>query len=313
MDLIIPKFPNKEPTTSSSNSQWADYIEYLTIFKGQCGIADYLRPIFKSSDELVVLGIDNDDDNLYIRVDEIVEEIYRRIKEGNGNYPFQLIAEDYVLMHDNNNISSNIYKFLHYSTYLNMGTNRSHSGEDGAKLFEEFSGIIAKNYLGLNTAGGVFGTAIEGGFKDKLQKVMDEMGEGGRVKTPIGAQPQDEDIDIIIWKPFLDKRRSMLICFGQCKTGLSWEKNYTRLALSSIINNWFTDAPIVEPVLMFFCSKYFNIGRWGYNARKYGIVFDRFRILGLYFNDDANRLLLKRINKWVEGVEKWLSGSQNAA
>lgn len=308
--LQIPEFPNEKPTINSNSSDWADYVEYLAFFRKTYAIVDCLRPIFKSSDELVALGIDNEEDKQNNLIDDIAEEIKRRQIESKGTYPFELIDEDYVVSHKEDVWNSVIYKFLHYTTYLNMGTNRSHGGHDGAKLFEEFSAIIAKNYLGEFTSGGVFGTALAGGFKEKLQKVMTEMGEGTGVKSPLGASPQDEDIDLIVWKPFHDRRKSMLIAFGQCKTGLSWQKSYVRLPISTITDNWFLDKPIVGPIPLFFCSMNFPIHRWDYQASKIGIVFDRLRILGLYSQLDIERntQLFDRIKKWVEAVELWLIG-----
>jgi hypothetical protein len=304
----IPIFPNKMPNQNSDSLEWSDFIEYIVLFKGQCAISDYLRPSFKGSDELNALGIENDEDQLYLLVDEIAKEIRRRIKESGDSYPFELVDEDYVLKFLDGSSSSFVYKFLLYTTYLNMKINRIHSGIDGAKLFEELSSIVAKNYLGEDTFGGVFGTALAGGFKDKLQNVMNEMGEGVAVKNVSGAKPQDEDIDIIVWKPFKDNRKSKLICFGQCKTGLSWESDYVRLPAKTIIDIWFNEPPIVDPVLLFFCSKYFSLHRWDYTARKLGIVFDRFRILSLFSELDVNKnqFLFDRIKDWVESVEKWL-------
>ncbi len=305
----IPEFPNKKPTINSDSSEWVDYIEYLTFFRKNYAIADCLRPIFKSSDELIVTGIENEEDSLNNFIDDIAKEIRRRENEGNERYPFELTDEDYVITLKDKFWISTIYKFLHYTTYLNMGINRSHGGQDGAKLFEEFSSIIAKNYLGEVTQGGVFGTALEGGFKDKLEKVMNEMGEGTGVKTVAGANPQDEDIDIIVWKPFKDKRRSMLIAFGQCKTGMSWLQSYVRLQIKTITDIWFIDKPIVDPIPLFFCSMNFPMQRWDYQASKIGLVFDRFRILGLYNQSDIdkNTDLFERIKIWVEAVDLWLN------
>lgn len=311
----IPEFPNKKPTIRSDSSEWADYIEYLAFFRNTYAIADSLRPIFKGSDEIDALGIEDEQDDQIALVDEIADEIRRRTFESNGTYPFKLTNEDYVISRIGDNWFSLVYKFLHYSTYLNMGTNRSHGGHDGAKLFEEFSAIIAKNYLGETTEGGVFGTAKAGGFREKLESVMAEMGEGTRVKSPSGARPQDEDIDIIVWKPFRDKRKSMLIAFGQCKTGISWVDSYTRLQISTITNTWFMDPPIIEPIPLFFCSVYFPLNRWDYQARKMGLVFDRFRILGLYgqVDIDKNIELFNQIKIWVDAVDYWLQISSKSA
>ena len=309
MSTELPVFPNKTPNPSSDSLAWADYIEYVAIFKGECSVADYLRPAFIGSDELVATGINSAEDDLYILVDEIAAEIRRRSNEAGISYPFELSDGDYVLLFHGGTWSSNVYKFLLFTTYLNMGINRIHASEDGAKLFEELSGIIAKKYLGENSVGGVFGTGAPGGFRDKLEDVIAKMGEGTGVKTPRGAHPQDEDIDIIVWKPLRDRRKSKLICFGQCKTGLSWESNYVRLPAKTIIDLWFIEAPIVDPILLFFCSKYFSIQRWDYTAKKLGIVFDRFRILSLFDEPDTlnDPKLFKRIDAWVRAVELWLA------
>ena len=315
MQVTFPTFPNTVPNIRSNSLEWTDFLEYIAFFRSQLSIADYLRPIFRGSDEIEVLGINSEEDNLYTLVDEVIVEIRRRIQEAGPNYPFNLEDEDYVLVYQNDIWSSSVYKFLLYTTYLNMGTNRSHGNEDGTKLFEELSSIVAMNYLGENTFGGVFGTSLSGGFRDKLQTVMIQMGEGISVKNQLGAHPQDEDIDIIVWKPFSDSRKSKLICFGQCKTGLSWEDSYVRLQSKTIIDLWFTEPPIVDPVLLFFCSKYFSLSRWDYSAKKLGIVFDRFRIINLLEINDpyTNQSLFERIQTWVTAVEVWLSNRIESA
>jgi hypothetical protein len=311
MARIIPKYPSDCPTQESNSLAWADFLEFITCFKKRIIISDFIRPLYLASDELVVSGIDSDEDEIYLKIDEIATEITRRKIETKGNYPFELDEEDYVLFINNDSKAGNIYKFLLYTTHLNMSTQRVHDTIDGALLFEHVSSIVVKNYLGANTSGGVFGTGLPGGFRTKLKSVMDAMGEGKDLRENPGTMPQDEDIDIIAWKPFFDGRKSQLIIFGQCKTGLSWWSSYRRLGVKHIIDNWFLVPPIEDPIRMFFCSRCFCSQKWDYKAKYLGIVFDRFRILCQL--SSSNRLgdqhTYASVGKWVKAVEKWLKAA----
>lgn len=255
----IPKLNSLRPSNTDQISEWTDLVEHVAIFQESVAIADPLRHLFRASDEMDNNGVDDDQDELIKFVDDIAAEIRRRILEANGSYPFELIDEDYVLRIRNDHWAILVYKFLHYCTYLNMRDEKVHEGLDGTKLFELLSAIIAKNYLGQFTNGGAFGTSISGGFKDKLQDVMNRMGEGASVKTHVGSAPQDESIDLIVWKPFIDGRRSQLIAFGQCKTGVTWLSSYKRLEIKTIVSLWFSDAPVIDPIPMFFCSMNFPL------------------------------------------------------
>lgn len=304
----IPPLSSLKPNTSACASDLTDYVEHFAIYQQSVAIADCLRHLFRASDEIDVEGVDDDQDTLFIIVDDIAVEIRRRILESNGSYPFELTDEDYVLQVKDGFWSLRVYKFLHYCTYLNMRDQRIHQELDGAKLFELLSAIIAKNYLGKVTDGGAFGTSVSGGFKDKLQDVMDRMGEGSSVKTQNGSAPQDESIDVIVWKPFLDKRQSQLIAFGQCKTGVTWLSSYKRLEIKTIVNLWFSDVPVVEPIQMFFCAMNFPMDGWYYRAMKIGLIFDRFRIMGLLKETDIaeNSTEFDGFFTWVDAVERWL-------
>jgi hypothetical protein len=313
--IQIPPLSSLKPTPSSGSSELTDYVEHFAIHQQSVAIADCLRHIFRGSDEIDVEGVEDEQDNLLRIVDEIAVEIRRRIIESNGSYPFDLTNEDYVLQVKDDFWSLGVYKFLHYCTYLNMRDQRIHSKLDGAKLFELLSVVIAKNYLGVLTVGGAFGTSVSGGFRDKLQDVMDRMGEGTSVKVHVGSAPQDETIDVIVWKPFLDKRQSQLIAFGQCKTGVTWVTSYKRLEIKTILNLWFSDAPVVEPIPMFFCTMNFPIGAWYYKAMKIGLIFDRFRIMGLLKETDLieNKTDFKNIFCWVKALESWLDLGEEIA
>lgn len=303
------KLPSIKPNLSSKYEDWADYAEYLAINKGQVALADIIKPSLMSSDEIEINGADDDSDKLNFKVDEISGEINRRIKVTKGNYPFELINSDYTLKHQvTEDNYFHIYSFLLYATRLNMSTEKLQSGYDGTQLFEKLSALIALNFFGENTQGDVFGTSKTDvkGFRAKLTEVVKSMKEGGYIHKRPGLSPQDDKIDIIVWKGFTDKKTSQLIAFGQCKTGTSWKDKLSELDPQTFCNTWFTSQPVTVPIKMFFSSQYFHAEIWDGKAYSAGLIFDRFRILD-YLPNNISADLMEKIKLWNLSAQKLYS------
>lgn len=297
------KLPDGIPSLRSSAQDWADYAEYLAWqSRGvSVSILDLIKTPLLVSDEVDVHGIEDDTDRFTNKVDEITAEIRYRIEICGGRYPFQLMNRDYGISYSPNESQSDlIYRYLLMGTRVNMSKNRVQAGIDGALLFERLCTVVAMSYFGENTQTDTLGTSKSsvGGFRSKLEALVKRLGEGGNIHPNPGHVPQDEKVDIVVWKGFTDKQPSQMIAFGQCKTGTTWKDKLSELNTDSFCGIWFSRQPVLTPVRMFFCAQYFPREIWYVRAKEAGLVFDRFRIID-YLPDHIDAEVLADISKWT--------------
>lgn len=295
------KLPNLVPTIRSHSQEWTDYAEFLAIKYGKFSLTQIGKTQQMLSDEIEVNGIDDLSDKINDKIDEISIEINSRISNSNGNYPFYL-EDNYSLIYDKSIDKNHIYKFLLLATRLNMKTSKIQNGLDGTQIFEHLSSLIAKSYFGDNSEVDIMGTSKSdvGGFRSKLNELVKKIGEGGTIHDNPKYKPQDDNLDVVLWKGFSDKRESKIIAFGQCKTGTTWSENLTELNCNVFCKTWFTRQPVLTPIRMFFCAQYFPNDLWFVRATQAGLVFDRFRILD-YLPKELEQDLLSKIDKWCTG------------
>lgn len=301
------KLPNGIPTLRTSAQDWADYAEWSAIIKGQISLLDLIKPSLLLSDEEVVNGVEDDTDNYLIKVDEISEEIIQRIKLADKLYPFLLQNKGYNLIYKpESHTSSVLYPYLLMATRSNMGKDRIQASIDGALLFESLCSLVAKNYFGERADVDVLGTSRNEvkNFRDKLREVIRKIGEGGNVHENEGYRPQDDKVDVIVWKGFRDQQPSKIIAFGQCKTGTSWVDNLSELDTVAFCKNWFSIQPVLTPLRMFFTAQYFPRDLFRVRANTAGLVFDRFRILD-YLPDRIEQEILEKMEAWAVGIKNF--------
>src|SRR5690606_3723942 len=143
-----------------------------------------------------------------------------------------------------------------------------------ALTFEFLCGEVSKNFFGENTQLDVFGTSKAAGssFTARLKSLIDRLGEGKDANEYPGSRPQDDKVDLVIWKSSSDKNSSKFIGFGQCKTGTSWINKLSELDTDIFCKKWFHTTPIVTPIKMFFCAQYFPRNLWNFHARSAGLI-----------------------------------------
>lgn len=298
------KLPDGIPSLNSSAQDWADYAEFLTLLKDdkELSVLELIRQPSLISDEEFILGIEDESDRFLQKADEVIAEIRTRSEICGFKYPFTTKNNDYTISHsDENEFYNVVYKYLLLCTRLKMNKNRVHAGVDGALLFEEISSTVAKAYFGYESEVEVFGTSKSGagGFRSRLEGLIKRMNEGGTIHANPGHRPQDENVDLIIWKGFADRLPSQLIAFGQCKTGTSWSEKLSELNTSAFCKTWFSRQPVLTPIRLFFCAQYFPREIWHVRAYEAGLVFDRFRILE-WIPEELNESLFKDVLSWSE-------------
>lgn len=300
------KLPHRTPVLTSSSQDWADYAEYLALKKGgdTVSLSEIVRTPMLISDEININGIEDDTDGFENIKDEITSEINYRSFLCQGNYPFRLENRDYgIAFLPSEDVGNTVYQYLLMSTRVKMtGPKRFYQGIDGTLLFEQLSAEVAKAFFGEKSQVAVLGTGGEpGGFRDKLDDLIQRMGEGGSIHTNEGHRPQDDNVDVVVWKGFRDRRSSQMIAFGQCKTGTSWSESLSELNTDAFCKTWFTRQPVLTPVRLFFCAQDFPRRIWDVRAYEAGLVFDRYRIME-YLPKTIDEGLLFRIKRWTDAA-----------
>lgn len=305
------KLPDGIPTLRTSAQEWADFAEYKSLQNGKISLLQLIKSPLLISDELIINGIEDDTDKFNNKTDDIAAEIKRRKIITRNQYPFELKDNDYTLsyMHDDR-LYNVIYRFLLFATRLKMKNEKIQGNIDGTKLFERLSAEIAISFFGENSNVDVFGTSKADGrsFRTKLESISKRIGEGGRIHENNGYQPQDDNIDVIAWKGFSDKKVSQIIAFGQCKTGTSWQDQLSELNSDYFCKTWFSEQPVITPLRMFFCAQYFPNEIWRPRANVAGLVFDRFRIID-YLPERIDKQLFLEIGQWCDAAEKQFRGN----
>lgn len=298
------KLPDGLPSFRTSAQDWADYAEYHALLDGKVNLYGLTKASRMVSDEEIVLGIDDDTDKYLQKVDDISAEIRYRIQVGEHLYPFEIEDHDYSLRFTpNSNESSIVYSYLLLATRANMRNDRIKADIDGSLLFEHLCSIVAKNYFGPRAEVDILGTSkVEvTNFRDKLRQITKMLGEGGEIIENKGYKPQDDKVDVIVWKGFKDFQPSKIIAFGQCKTGTSWVEKISELDTVAFCKTWFTIQPVFTPIRMFFTAQYFPKETFRIKANTAGLVFDRFRILD-YLPDRLEVELLEKMQAWTEAI-----------
>ncbi|HEY5461815.1 MAG TPA: hypothetical protein VIJ95_01045 [Hanamia sp.] len=299
------KLPNGIPSLRTSAQEWADFAEYKSLKMGKVSLLDIIKSPLIVSDELIINGIEDDTDKFNNKIDEIAAEIKNRSSITRNQYPFGLEDIGYTLKYiQDENLSNLIYRFLLLATRLSMKDEKIQGGIDGTKLFEKLSAEIAVSFFGENSNVDILGTskADRISFRSKLTEITKRIGEGGKIHEHSAYRPQDDNIDVIAWKGFSDKKVSQVIAFGQCKTGTSWQDRLSELNANAFCNTWFSEQPVLMPIRMFFCAQYFPNEIWRPRANEAGLVFDRFRIID-YLPAKIEDSLLKDIRLWCAAVE----------
>lgn len=296
------KIPNT-PARGASPHELADYLELLCIVNdGEYSINDAQPQIDIISDEDDQEGIMNEDDQIHDELQFALEEIDRRNDACGGHYPF---LADRNSIHYLPGESANeqklaiVYIYLLLATRLNMIQHKLCGEIDGTLLFEELSAVAVKKYFGNNAESFVFGTGAQGGFRDKINQLIENLKEGVEAKDPEDTTHDEKDggLDVVVWKDFADHNKGKIIGFGQCKTGTEWRKQVGSLHPDDFCKTYFKEQPISTPVNLFFVAESFKENSEAI-YRKAGIMFERCRIMENIseISDD----LLSRIKIWVD-------------
>jgi hypothetical protein len=302
------------PDTTAPIEEIIDFIECETVIKSTVSIRDVIKQFVIQDDEQKVEGINDASDEWFdTKANEIINQFWTRHKCTDNKYPFETEGQFLKIKSDISELDRNLYFFLLLTTRLNMGKEHMHAGYDGTQLFEYLSAKVAESYFGYRAESMVFGTAEQGGFKAKIQDLINKIGEGvSFINRGIGSvNANDDKLDIVVWKNFKDESYSKLIGFGQCKTGLSWlNRGPAVFNPSTFCKKWFSQQPSPIPTKLFFCSVYFAVNDYNKISEAEGIIFDRFRIMD-YLPTNFEEPLYTRICAWNKAALEYVNRRSN--
>jgi hypothetical protein len=290
------------PSPKAEPHELADFAELLAWSKGSASAREIVAYLGRLDDNDHNIGCDDNDDENADELDEVMNEIERRKAACGDGYPFELTFDGTVLQYipADGNHRSDIYRYLLLSTRLNMKTHRVHAEIDGTTLLEEISARALQCYLGPTRARSlVFGTASSGSFKDKVNQLCDELGEGGgfHCLDDASAQANDDKLDTVTWVPFADRKPGQLVVFGQCKTGSNWNGLITQLQPEAFLKRWTRNRMyLVNPLRALCVSEAADRSRWGGTVVYAGLFFDRCRIVD--FCEELEQDLWSKVRTW---------------
>lgn len=142
-------------------------------------------------------------------------------------------------------------------------------------------------------------------FPECLQYLCTEMSEEAR--EPENPNARDEHVDIVGWRPFLDRRGGQVIVLAQCKTGRKWRSETDHIELDVWTNQVKWDE---GPVKAFAFPFVFDGDDWHYQSHKHGILFDRLRLSSLVADARLEQAIQERLKTWCESFREALPSVQ---
>ena len=297
----------------------ADWIELEAIFsKDGTSSLQTLASQLRISGTTDALTFDEDDphdaggEQSYQVAADAWEEIERRYSycgEDDGAYPFEVTQSSITLK---DGWRSSVYVF---QSLLSEFGNDAGVKSKPERLFEQISARAAHAYFGGNTVCRYrcFGSPRQDGsnFVDALSALCSELREGSvRLSDPHIKNQKDGKLDVVVWRPFRDKRRSQLIGFGQFATGKKLDdQKLSELDPLSFRESWMdSDGLYPPPVRMFFAPHCIYQSHWRRTSINAGIVFDRCRISELTHPLESD--LAAASKEWSSSVIQKLGGDR---
>lgn len=176
------------------------------------------------------------------------------------------------------------------------------------KLFEELSRVAAGQYI----HGDCYWFALRGkdsgakkpdvkAFEKAINELCVHLGEGTDFAGKATLNSQDDNVDLVAWREFRDKRPSKLVMFGQCASGANWTEKVDELQPNIFWDQWMRESKVSPLIRSFYMPHRLPVSEWDYYARRTGILFDRCRI-ALCTAKDKTILTDKRYLEWSNSV-----------
>ena len=237
-------------------------------------------------------AVEKEDQELERIADDAFEQLGRREEYLGEQYPFTLGNSRSVLK-SNTGAVDTAYAFL--AAVTSLAWKNKTAPASAASLFELLSAAALVSYLGGEDTARSYHFGFPRrtgppGFRDAVNDLCQQMGEGGGCRTdrPKAADVKDAKLDLVAWIPFGDGRSNQLSVFGQCATGDKWRGKINELQPIDFCKMWLKEQPAMSPSLAFFVPRDIMEDNWPEAAigdRR--LVFDRLRIARMLGQIDA--------------------------
>lgn len=191
--------------------------------------------------------------------DDAFAQLDIRAKSCGTGYPFEIDAQ--VVRTRVPNPAESPYVFM--LLLKSFGVGKHPRGVSSATVFEELATAASDRYLGGPESGSKsyhFGfprRTTPAGFRDALDELCKELNEGGGAKSrPSRRNQKDAKLDLVAWKPFLDRRNGKIIVFGQCAAGDNWDTKASELSPMQFTGMWMNASRLAfTPIVFFFLPR----------------------------------------------------------
>lgn len=285
-DLLVP-------AATSAPGELADWLECQALVSVDRNssiqdLASALRRTGSGEEIEDERRIDDEDDATFDRGGETIEpvatdafeEIEDRAASCGEAYPFEVLEG---ALQGRRSTPSSLYVFL--LLLSKFGKDAGPDQLNVPQMFEEIAELAIAHTLGgeSNEVATIqFGfprRIAPPGFRAAVDDLCIKTGEGGKSRDqPNRSDQKDAALDVVAWRPFPDRRRGLVMAWGQCATGADWREKLTDLNPSDWAASWLMDRPAVIPMPAFFVPHRIDREHWDVTANYGGILFDRCRI-----------------------------------
>lgn len=238
---------------------------------------------------------------------ETFAELESRAFDAATAYPFEIDGPTVNRKPETNEYAA--YLFCLCLSYFKWDTKRNKEIDVNPwLLFEELSAIAASQFINGEVMS--FGTSRKGtkkatrSFRDTVDTLCRNLGEGIGFRAQDTLDTKDDNVDLVAWRNFNDKKTSKLILFGQCAAGDGWLKKLSELQPREFFEQWMIDGKVSPLIRSFYIPHRIESGHWERRARKTGILFDRCRVAYWAFQNNKPILKDTRYRRWYKYILK---------
>lgn len=249
---------------------------------------------------LVALSCDVDPDESEQTVEFLLKEIERRHALAPGTYPFIVDGSGVSISLSVADGARVAYVFLLVATVSpRMGTQAALRRAE--PLFDRLVLDALKAYLGVHSEGVRFGTPVSDGrptrFLSALEWLSSHLGCDLGIASRKPPKRNDGGADVIVWRPFRDKRTGFVTILGQCTLQRQW-RNKAKDIVVDLWRGWidFGKSPATCLAIPFVVPREFE--KWDEVRRTVVVVLDRMRIMDLL--DGVAPQRLKELSDWLK-------------
>jgi hypothetical protein len=226
-----------------------------------------------------------DDEVIELKTMEVFDELEQRSRAAQEAYPFDLDYRGLLRLKSTSWEDYPAYVFCLCLSYFPLRETRM-----GTRLFEHISCLAVRSYLQGKVIGfGAPRTELPSSFADAVTEMCKRIGEGIEYRKQPSLHRQDDTLDLVAWKDFVDKRPSKILIFGQCGAGRNWAEKLGDLQPEAFWNQWMAGGPVSPfPIRSFFTPYRIAPDKWEFYARKAGVLFDRCRIAFWVHGEEAD-------------------------